>query len=175
MLYVNEYFYGSRVARVSFIVPNRLAGLQSATTRVAKEKANLVQLSIKTERNLHNFYDCFMYVAAMLLFYSEKWQSLRLYNAAHNIQLMCLNCKQEFSIKHFFILTFRNAMFVPLSSYWHFAAIITQFNISLQDILSPESTILMKCRYSSATDSILRSSTRKSKWRRFSFGVLRSG
>lgn len=73
----------------------------------------------------------------MLLFYSEKWQSLRLYNVAHNIQLMCAKRKQEFSIKHFFIFTFRNAMFVPLSSYWHFAAIITQFNISLQDILLP--------------------------------------
>lgn len=53
----------------------RLTGLQSATAHAAKGKTNLVQLSIKTERNLHNFYDCYMYVAAMLLFYSEKWQS----------------------------------------------------------------------------------------------------
>lgn len=73
----------------------------------------------------------------MLLFYSEKWQSLRLYNIAHNIQAMCVERKQEFSIKHFFIFTSRSAMFVPLSSYWHFAAIITQFNVTLQDILLP--------------------------------------
>lgn len=88
--------------------------------------------SIKTLHNLHNFYDPSKRANFIILF--EKWQSLRLYNIAPNVELMCeRNVNRNFPLStfRFHILPMHIVVSFAFCSYYHAISFI-RYSIFLQ-------------------------------------------